>query len=164
MSPDLFKGGMRRLTAGVSLITTTNGGIRHGLVATAVSSVSAEPPTLLVCINRTASAHDHIRAAGIICVNVLSDRQRPLADVFSRSVDRHRRFDHGTWQTLKTGAPALSGSEASFDCEIRQVVTYHSHSLFLSEIVGVELWSETLSPLIYLDGSYRQVGSPSVAA
>lgn len=163
MTPDLFKGGMRRLAAGVSLVTTTNGGTRHGLVATAVSSVSAEPPTLLVCINRSASAHDHIRAAGIICVNVLSDSQRPLADVFSSSAHRDRRFDHGTWRTLKTGAPALSGSEASFDCEIRQVVTYHSHSLFLSEIVGIELRSERLSPLIYLDGSYRLIGSASLA-
>ena len=155
MNPDHFKLGMRRLAAGVSLITTVNQGIRHGLVATAVSSVTADPPTLLVCINKNASAHNHVAEAGILCVNILADEHESVAGRFSSSTDRDKRFEQGDWRHITTGAPALANSLVSFDCEVRQVVPYQSHSIFLAEIVGVELWSDTYSPLLYLDGKYR---------
>ena len=157
MNPDHFKLGMRRLAAGVSLITTVNNGTRHGLVATAVSSVTADPPTLLVCINKNASAHNHVTEAGLLCVNILADEHEPIAGRFSSSVDREKRFEHGEWREIVTGAPALVNSLVSFDCEVRQIVDYQSHSIFLAEIVGVELWSETYSPLLYIDGRYRQL-------
>ena len=155
MNRDHFKLGMRRLAAGVSLITTTNGGQRHGLVATAVNSVTADPPTLLVCINKNASAHAHVEEAGILCVNILADAHEDVASRFSSPVDREKRFDLGEWQQIVTGAPALVNSLVSFDCEVRQVVPYQSHPIFLAEIVGVELWAESISPLLYLDGAYR---------
>lgn len=157
MNSDHFKLGMRRLAAGVSLITTVNNGVRHGLVATAVNSVTADPPTLLVCINKNASAHNHVTEAGVLCVNILADEHEPIAGRFSSSVDREKRFDEGDWRHIVTGAPALANSLVSFDCEVRQVVPYQSHSIFLAEIVGVELLSENLSPLLYLDGKYRQL-------
>ncbi len=152
---DQFKSGMRRLASGVSLITTVADGKRHGLVATAVSSVTAEPPSLLVCVNKTASAHAHISSAGIFCVNVLSDAHEAVAARFSSSVDRDKRFAHDDWQSIVTGAPALVGSLVSFDCEVRTVVAYQSHTIFLAEIVGAEFWSDDINPLVYLDGKYH---------
>ena len=160
---DQFKSGMRRLASGVSLITTIADGQRHGLVATAVSSVTGEPPSLLVCVNKTASAHAHINSAGVFCVNVLSDAHEGVAGRFSSSVDRDKRFDLGEWQTLVTGAPALVGSLVSFDCEVRQVVPYQSHTIFLAEIVGIEMWSREINPLVYLDGRYRSLPQLSLA-
>jgi Conserved protein/domain typically associated with flavoprotein oxygenases, DIM6/NTAB family len=160
MTPDDFKLGMRRLAAGVSLITTVNRGQRHGLVATAVNSVTADPPTLLVCINKTASAHDHVAEAGLLCVNILADEHEAVAGRFSSPVDREKRFDQGEWRTIRTGAPALVNALASFDCEVRQQVPYRSHSIFLAEIVGIELWGDSISPLLYLDGRYRYLGEP----
>jgi flavin reductase len=157
MNKDHFKLGMRRLASGVSLITTVSGGVRHGLVATAVSSVTADPPTLLVCINRTASAHAHVEAAGIFSVNVLADGHEDVAARFSSPVDREKRFEIGEWREIATGAPALVNSLVSFDCEVRQVVPYQSHDIFLAEIVGVELWADAISPLVYLDGRYRML-------
>jgi len=154
---DEFKSGMRRLASGVSLITTIADGKRHGLVATAVSSVTGEPPSLLVCVNKTASAHAHINAAGIFCVNVLADAHQDVAARFSSSVDRDKRFDAGEWQTMVTGAPALVGSLVSFDCEVRQVVPYQSHTIFVAEIMGIELWASEINPLVYLDGKYHLV-------
>ena len=150
-----FKLGMRRLAAGVSLITTVNQGVRHGLVATAVSSVTADPPTLLVCINKSASAHAHVAEAGILCVNILADAHEEVAGRFSNPANRETRFDFDQWQTLQTGAPALVNAMVSFDCEVRQAVRYQSHTVFLAEIVLVELWSEANRPLVYLDGRYR---------
>jgi len=158
-----FKLGMRRLAAGVSLITTVNQGVRHGLVATAVSSVTADPPTLLVCINKNASAHGHVSEAGIFCVNILSDSHEEVAGRFSSPVDRDKRFEHGEWQTLRTGAPALVNSMVSFDCEVRQVVPYQSHTIFLAEIVSVELWAEANRPLVYMDGRYRALAEAQQA-
>lgn len=152
-----FKLGMRRLAAGVSLITTVNQGVRHGLVATAVSSVTADPPTLLVCINKTASAHGHVAEAGVLCVNILADAHQEVAGRFSNPADREKRFDYDQWQTLRTGAPALVDSMVSFDCEVRQMVPYQSHTIFLAEIVSVELWAEAHRPLVYMDGRYRML-------
>ena len=69
-----------------------------------------------------------------------------------RSIEK--RFDYNQWQTLRTGAPALVNAMVSFDCEVRQVVPYQSHTIFLAEIVSVELWAEAHRPLVYLDGRY----------
>lgn len=159
---DQFKSGMRRFASGVSLITTIADGKRHGLVATAVSSVTGEPPSLLVCVNKTASAHAHINAVGVFCVNVLADAHEDIAARFSSSLDRDKRFEYGEWQTLSTGAPALVGSLVSFDCEVRQVVPYQSHTIFVAEIVALELWSNEINPLVYLDGKYRLI-APAMA-
>jgi flavin reductase len=156
-----FKLGMRRLASGVTLITTVSGGERHGLVATAVSSLSADPPTLLTCVNQSASAHTHIAASGIFCVNVLSASQKDVAARFSNSSERHRRFQDGDWQALMTGAPALAGSLVSFDCKLRQSFEHNSHTIFIGEIVCVELWASSIRPLVYMDGSYRDIaGEP----
>lgn len=155
MEAQQFKLGMRRLASGVSLITTLADGRRHGLVATAVSSVTHEPPSLLICVNKTASAHRHIDGAGIFCVNVLSDGHEEIAARFSSSVDRDKRFEVGDWRTLVTGAPALAGSLASFDCEVRQAIPYQSHTIFVAEILEIELWSQEIAPLLYVDGRYR---------
>ncbi len=78
-----FKKGMRHLAASVTLITTKLQDQRGGLTATAVCSVSAEPPQILVCVNKTASAHDPIGEAGFFCVNILCPEHRKLAERFA---------------------------------------------------------------------------------
>jgi flavin reductase len=157
MDVDRFKLGMRRLASGVSLITTLADGNRHGLVATAVSSVTGEPPSLLICVNKNASAHDHISRSGIYCVNVLPESAQMIAARFSSAMDREKRFETGEWEVLETGAPALVGSLVSFDCEVRETLSYKSHTIFIAEIVATEIWSSETSPLVYLDGRYRQI-------
>ena len=78
-----FKRGMRHLAASVTLITTRHRDLRGGLTATAVCSVSAEPPQILVCVNKTASAHDPIGEAGFFCVNILAPDHRKIAERFA---------------------------------------------------------------------------------
>ena len=104
-----FKRGMRRLAAGVSIVTAIEEGAPHGLVATSVSSVPAQPePSLLVCVNSNSSIHDVIHRKGIFCANVLSAGDIELAQRFSVPELRASRFEHGSWVSLATGAPALS--------------------------------------------------------
>jgi flavin reductase len=158
-----FKRGMRRLAAGVCIVTTIEEGAPHGLVATSVSSVCAEPePSLLVCVNGNSSIHDVIHRRKVFCANVLSAGDIELAQRFSLPEFRASRFEHGSWVSLATGAPALSGALVSFDCEVTHVVPVHSHTIFVGVVRDLKLWQSEIDALLYLDGQY-QVGSPSAA-
>lgn len=159
----LFKRGMRRLAAGVSIVTTIEDETPHGLVATSVSSVCAEPePSLLVCVNRDASSHDVIHRAKVFCANVLSSGDIELAQRFSKPEFRNTRFEHCPWVSLVTGAPALPSALASFDCEITHVIPVHSHTIFVGAVRDIKLWQSEIDALLYIDGQY-QVRSSSAA-
>jgi flavin reductase (DIM6/NTAB) family NADH-FMN oxidoreductase RutF len=152
----LFRRGMRRLAAGVSIVTTIEGDTPHGLVVTSVSSVCAEPePSLLICINRDSSSHDVIDRAKVFCVNVLSSNDMELAQRFSLPEFRGRRFEHCAWTPLVTGAPALPSALASFDCEITHVMPVHSHTIFVGAVRDLKLWQSDVDALLYLDGQYQ---------
>jgi flavin reductase len=154
---ELFKRGMRRLAAGVSIITTAERGERHGLVATSVCSVSVDPPVLLVCVNRAATSHAAIRRAGFFCVNLLGEQDDDLARRFSTPVDRERRFSDRDWVRLVTGAPALPDALASFDCDVIESVDVQSHTIFIGAVKAIELWQQEIVPLVYLDGRFDTV-------
>lgn len=159
----LFKRGMRRLAAGVSIVTTIEQSIPHGLVATSVSSVCVEPePSLLVCVNRNASCHDAIRRAGIFCTNLLSSNDIELARRFGSPEQRASRFEGCPWVSLVTGAPALPSALASFDCEITHVIPVHSHTIFVGAVRDLRLWQNEIDALLYIDGQY-EVRSSSAA-
>jgi len=154
LDSNLFKRGMRRLAAGVSIVTTFEHGERHGMAATSVCSVSADPPTLLVCVNRTATTHAIIGRAGFFCVNLLAENDDDLARRFSTPADRESRFRDRDWTTLITDAPALVGSLASFDCEVIESIDVDSHTVFIGRVKAIELWHERVVPLVYLDGRF----------
>lgn len=154
-----FKKGMRHLAASVTLITTKHRELRGGLTATAVCSVSAEPPQILVCVNKTASAHDRIGEAGFFCVNILAPDHRKLAERFAGmdGVEGDERFcDMGDWFTLSTGAPVLKGCPVSFDCKLVTKVAAGTHTIYIGEIVDLALDPEA-KPLIYADGAFVHV-------
>lgn len=159
----LYRAGMRRLAAGVCVITTTDAaGAPHGLVATAVTSVSAEPPVLLVCVNRSASSHPVISACGRFCVNVLGVSDAAVAERFS-GADKRLRFLGREWVTLATGAPALSGCLASFDCRITECVEAATHTVFFGQVEHTRLWECGHDPLLYWGGAYGRAarGGPA---
>ena len=151
-----FKKGMRHLAASVTLITTCEGKLRGGLTATAVCSVSAEPPQILVCVNKTASAHDSIGTAGFFCVNILAPDHRKIAERFAGmdGVEGDARFgDMGEWTTLTTGAPVLKGCPVSFDCTLVSEVSAGTHTIYIGQIVDIALDAAAM-PLLYADGNF----------
>jgi flavin reductase (DIM6/NTAB) family NADH-FMN oxidoreductase RutF len=151
-----FKKGMRHLAASVTLITTRHQEVRGGLTATAVCSVSAEPPQLLVCVNKTASAHDPIGEAGFFCVNILSPGHRKIAERFAGmdGVEGDERFhDMGEWSSLSTGAPVLKGCPVSFDCRLVSKVSAGTHTIYIGEIVDLTLDPDAHA-LLYCDGNF----------
>src|SRR6185436_19352398 len=151
-----FKKGMRHLAASVTLITTRHHDLRGGLTATAVCSVSAEPPQLLICVNKSASAHDPIGEAGLFCVNILAPDHRKIAERFAGmdGVEGDDRFiDLGEWSTLTTGAPVLTGCPVSFDCKLVSKVAAGTHTIYIGEIVDLRLDPEAHA-LLYCDGAF----------
>lgn len=158
VAPALFKEGMRRLAAGVTIVTTLHEGERSGLTATAVTSLSAEPPQVLVCVNREAGAHDLIHKGSRMCVNVLCHRHQSLATRFAgqNGVFGPERFNVGRWTTLKSGAPVLADALASFDCLVTERVQGATHTIFIGRVIDVRTRPKA-KPLVYASGTYARL-------
>jgi flavin reductase len=148
---------MRRLASGVAIVTTEYRGVRHGLAATSITSVTAEPPMLLVCVNHNASAHDPLIASARFCANLLPRGDKSVAQCFADSAGRDRRFAESRWHGLATGAPALRGALAVFDCLLDRVVRMGSHSILFGQVVACEAADGRPDPLLYLDGSFTGI-------
>lgn len=146
-----FKLAMRRLAATVTIVTAGREGRRFGMAATAVTSVTTAPPTLLICVNRSASIHDIIVETGRYCINVLGTSHAPLVGPFGGASEGEARFGHGAWSDRDGGMPYLDDAQASLFCEVRQTVTYGSHSILIGEVTSVHL-SDAVAPLLYQDG------------
>lgn len=141
----------------VCVVTTEHDGKRYGFTATAVSSVSAEPPRLLVCVNKRGFTHDRILEAGRFCVNVLSESQDQIAMVFAAAVDKATdRFKAGRWGVLETGAPALDGAAAVFDCVLGEVSDQSTHSLMFGDVVSAR-GRAGVDTLLYGGRRFRQL-------
>ncbi len=153
---DEFVATMGRHVSSVCVITTTESGKRFGLTATAVSSVSANPPRLLVCINVSGLTHAKIVAAGVLCVNVVGEEQEKVARSFAGMLGRDfDRFSAGTWTKLKTGAPVLAGAVAVFDCRVVERLQQATHSIFVCEVVATAQGQQ--EPLLYGARRFRQL-------
>jgi flavin reductase (DIM6/NTAB) family NADH-FMN oxidoreductase RutF len=132
-----FLAAMGQHVSSVCVITTAYEGQRFGLTATAMSSVCAEPPRLLICVNKAGVSHEKIAAARHFCVNVLSENQDHVAKAFAGMMGRDfDKFSVGEWQLLMTGSPVLQGASAIFDCELKQVIDQFSHSILIGEVVA----------------------------
>ncbi|WP_043336803.1 flavin reductase [Belnapia moabensis] len=155
-----FRDAMARLGAAVNVITTGGPAGRGGFTASAVCSVTDEPPTLLVCMNRNATAAPALKANGNVCVNVVAAGQKEVAMVFAgvTKCTMEERFDAGTWASLATGAPVLQGAVVSFDCKVAEIVEKGTHCVVFAEVAGIRGGSHHEHGLIYFGRDYHPVG------
>lgn len=138
VAPADYVGAIAQHVSSVCVITTEHQGQRFGLTATAVSSVTADPPRLLVCVNKSGLTHEKILASGRFCVNVLTEEQGQVAMVFAGMGGKEAdRFAFGEWTTLKTGAPALVGAAAVFDCVLGETGNQSTHTILFGDVVAV---------------------------
>ncbi|HWA39165.1 MAG TPA: flavin reductase [Burkholderiales bacterium] len=158
VDPQQFKMGMRSLAGAVSIITSANASHRYGMTATAVCSVSAEPPTLLACINKLASTHEAITKSRVFCANLLRAEDWELSTTFSGQQTGEGRFRSRNWSKLTTGSPVLVDSLVSFDCRVVKTVTHGSHTIFLGQVEQVLLGKKG-KPLLYSEGQYAKLAS-----
>jgi flavin reductase (NADH)/flavin reductase len=159
ITSDEHRYGMRHFAVGVTIITARDGETKAGLTATAVCSVTASPPRLVVFVNKNVAASDVINKSGALCINVLEGEQEEIAKVFSgmvTGVHGEARFEHGKWRELATGAPALDGALANLDCRVIKVFDESTHHAFLCEVLATCERNDG-EALIYLNGAFRRI-------
>jgi cob(II)yrinic acid a,c-diamide reductase len=152
-----FKQAMRQCAGAVALVTVgAEHGKRTGLTVTSACSLSDSPPSLIVCVNRNASAHARIREEGAFAINFLHEDHALLALTFSgqKGVNGDDRFAFGQWKRGETGAPVLSDAVAAFDCVLAQEFETKTHSIFVGEVRYVS-HSDAAAALVYLRSSFH---------
>lgn len=153
---DEFRHAMAGLAAAVNIITSDGPAGRAGFTATAVCSVTDDPPTLLVCLNRSASVHEVFTSNSTVCVNTLAHGQEALSNLFGGRTSMAERFAVGQWRKWVTGAPLLEGAAASFDCRISNTVSVGTHDILFCEVVAVKRQGDAHG-LVYFDRQYHGV-------
>src|SRR5574339_1102637 len=153
-----FKAGMRTLAGAVNIVTSTHAGHRYGMTATAVCSATAEPPTVLACINKLASTHNAVAKSKAFCVNVLRAEDWELSTTFSGAQSGETRFKSREWTRLATGSPVLIDALVSFDCSVVKQMAHGTHTIFLGQVEQV-LLGQKGKPLLYSEGQYAKLAS-----
>ncbi|MFG1344888.1 flavin reductase family protein [Xanthobacter autotrophicus DSM 431] len=151
-----FRAAMRKLAGAVSVLTVGQGDERTGLTATSVSSLSVEPPTLLICVNRAASSVAPLLKERAFAINVLRPHQEAVADRFAGKggLKGPARYEGADWARLETGAPVLADALAAFDCVLEDAIERHSHLIVIGRVVASRI-TENADPLLYWAGGYR---------
>ncbi|MGY8638676.1 flavin reductase family protein [Bradyrhizobium sp. 14AA] len=160
-----FRGAMRHLTGGVSVITAGRGRDITGMTVTSVTSLSVDPPTLLVSINRDASSFPLIRRYGAFGVNILNADQLDVAERFAGKggLKGADRFAGAQWVTSVSGVPLLVGALSAVDCEVEEIVERHSHGIVIGRVRDVRN-STRNAALAYWHGQYVAVDQDEDAA
>ena len=150
-----FRSAMRQLTGGVSVITAGRGRDISGMTVTSVSSLSVDPPALIVSINREASSWPLVKRYGFFGVNILTSDQIDIADRFTGKggLKGADRFAGAQWMTRASGVPLLAGALAAIDCEVEDIVERHSHAIVIGRVLDVAVSARTAA-LAYWQGRY----------
>jgi flavin reductase len=163
LTPDLprverqaFRDAMSRLGAAVNIITTDGPAGRAGFTASAVCSVTDTPPTLLVCLNRSASVWPVFRDNGYLCVNTLAAGHEDLSTLFGGKTPMADRFLAARWHTLSSGSPLLDGALVSFDCKVTQVVSVGTHDILFCAVMALARNDEPHG-LAWFDRGYQHL-------
>jgi flavin reductase (DIM6/NTAB) family NADH-FMN oxidoreductase RutF len=160
-----FRNAMRQLTGGVSVITAGKGRDISGMTVTSVSSLSVEPPALIVGINREASSWPLVRRYGFFGVNILTSDQIDIAERFTGrgGLKGADRFAGARWMTRASGVPLLVGALAAIDCEVEDIVERHSHAIVIGRVLDVAVSARTAA-LAYWQGRYVAIDQDEDAA
>ncbi|MCA6103233.1 flavin reductase family protein [Bradyrhizobium australafricanum] len=160
-----FRGAMRHLTGGVSVITAGRAKDISGMTVTSVSSLSVEPPSLIVSVNRAASSWPLIARHGVFGVNILAADQRDIAERFTgkSGLKGADRFTGAEWTTRASGVPLLVGALAAVDCEVEETIERHSHVIVIGRVLDV-IASERTAALAYWRGEYVAIDHEEDAA
>jgi flavin reductase (DIM6/NTAB) family NADH-FMN oxidoreductase RutF len=158
VDPAIFRDAMSRLGAAVHVVSTAGPAGRTGFTATAVCSVSDQPPMLLVCLNRKSQGAPILRDNGVFCVNTLNAAGADIADLFAgrTGASREERFATGTWGTLTTGSPVLATAVVAFDCRVVEIKAVASHNVIFGAVEAAQL-GPAGPALVYHGRAYKSV-------
>ena len=155
---------MRRLAASVVVVTARDDTTRYAMAASAVTSLSMDPPSILICVNKSASIYPVLVAGRDFCINVLSGSHTELSAACSGALKGEERFSIGEWRIdPDTQTPFLGDAQASLICEVDGIHHYGTHGIFIGRVKRVHLHGDVY-PLIYIDGRYSSVVDVSAKA
>jgi flavin reductase len=152
---EAFKDALRGWTSGVTVVTSRSGDKIHGMTVSAFSSVSADPPLVLVCANRSSTTHGIIEEGGLFTVNILASHQQEVSNVFASSKNEDSRLQRVSWTEGETGAPLIDQALASLECKVASAHQEGSHTIYIGRVEAVH--TTDAEPLVYYQGGYRSL-------
>lgn len=148
---------MRQWTTGVTVVSSVSAETRHGMAVSSFTSISLEPPLVLISLAHSSRTFSLVQRSGVFGVTVLRQGQQEISDRFAgRTPDDQDRFVGLDTFTLETGAPFLVDGLAFFDCRVTATVPVSDHTLFIGQVVSVQTRPDG-APLVYYGREYRQL-------
>lgn len=158
LTPQAYRDAMSHFAGAVTIVTTDGPAGRRGVTVSAAVSISDNPPTVAVCLNRNREENRWFADNGCFAINVLVDTQIKMARAFAGEghLDMDARFGLGEWEKLATGAPVLAGARTVLDCIVRDFSLVHTHYVLMGEVMAAAEPRQG-SALAYLDRDYRSI-------
>ena len=155
VSKEEFRRALGHFASGVTVVTSKGeDGLLRGITVSAFSSVSLDPPLVLICIDKKASLHDHLKEGRHFAVNILADDQEIISRRFaSKEADRFEGLGH---REGGTGAPLINGALATIECRIVHAYPGGDHTIIVGEVLATEVIEG--GPLAYFRGGYVRLG------
>lgn len=153
-----YRDAMARLAGAVNIVTTSGASGRRGVTVSAAVSVSDNPPTILVCLNRNRAENAMFAENGVLALNTLCEDEVDLARAFAGEghLAMEQRFAMGEWYGLSTGSPILRGARMALDCVVRDVQAVATHWVIMAEVVAVAPFNDDPA-LLYIDRAYHSL-------
>ena len=148
-----FRQAMGYFASGVTVVTTASAGELYGMTVSSFSSLSLNPPLVLICIDKGVPSHDMIRDAGCFVVNILEKRQEHLSRRFATTASD--KFKGVAWHSGQLGLPVLDNTLAAIECRLRDALDGGDHTIFIGEVVDSEIREG--APLLYYRRGYHEL-------
>lgn len=157
--PNFFRQVLGRFATGVTVITTCQGDIKHGMTANAFTSVSLDPPLILVSVDKKADMHGFLMASDIFCVNILPEHRREWSDWWAGKAPKEaEQFADIPHTTKVTGSPVLDDCLGYLDCKIWARYEAGDHTLVLGEVQEAAVHPDpNLKPLLFFASKYHKL-------
>jgi flavin reductase (DIM6/NTAB) family NADH-FMN oxidoreductase RutF len=127
-------------------------GYLNAITVSSVTSISMDPPSLLICINKSARIHDTLKIGSEFCINLLNKDQEELSNICSDEDGYDERFNDKNWNTK--GVPFLANAQANIFCKVDKLSSYHTHTIVVGLVEDAN-YSDEISTLTYVDGNYK---------
>ncbi len=146
-----------QFATGVTVVTTANGGLLHGMTANAITSVSLDPPLLLVCIDKAAHSYDQFTQSRRFTVNILAEDQQEVSQIFAATSEPEQdRLQGVAYRLGNNGAPVIEGCLAYLECTVADHFEGGDHTIFIGGVEDATVIGEA-APLLFYQGKYRKL-------
>ncbi len=158
-TPQDFRQTLGRFASGVTVVTSLETPAKfHGITVNSFTSVSLDPPLVLICIDKKAEAHRILPQSGIFCVNILSELQQSISDRFAgRMPGLNKVFEDIPHHFEATGAPVFDDTLGFVDCRIVNSVDAGDHTIFIGQVERLGWQKQEMGPLLYFKSNYGEI-------